>query len=140
MDMTETFEQTLRGLVPEDMLKFRWLREIAVSPDGSRVAYTVSRPDAERNGYQTDVYLRDLEAGAVRKLTEGAGQGGSVAWSRDGSRLAYVWRGAEGVRVEVVAADGTPGRGYEVEGGVPEGLDWSPDGGRLAQLHIFPDP
>ena len=128
----ETHKQTLRGLVPEDLLKFSWLREIAMSPDGSHVAYTVSRPDAVRNGYQTDVYLLDLESGITRKLTDEAGQGGSLAWSRDGSRLAYAWQGAEETRVEVVSRDGTRERSYPIEGSAPEGLDWSPDGRRLA--------
>ncbi|MGQ9583857.1 MAG: S9 family peptidase [Anaerolineae bacterium] len=130
--MAEILEQTLRGLVPEDLLKFRWLQEIAMSPEGSRVAYTVSRADAERNGYQTDVYLMDVETGKARRLTEGAGRGGSPAWSRDGTWLAFVWQGEEGARVEIVRADGTRERSCTVAGSSPSGLDWSPDGRRLA--------
>ncbi len=113
-------------------MKFSWLEEIALAPDGRRVAYSVRRPDAGRNSYQTDVYLLHLETRAMHKLTSGAGQGGSLAWSRDGARLAYVWRGAEETGIEVLAADGTPQRSYAVEGSAPTGLDWSPDGERLA--------
>lgn len=113
-------------------MKFRWLQEIAMSPDGSQVAYMVSRADAERNGYQTDLYLVEVETGNARRLTEGVGRGGSPVWSRDGGRLAFVWQGEEGTRVEVVRADGACDRSYVVAGRAPSGLDWSPDGRRLA--------
>ena len=33
-----------RGLIPEDLLKFRWLDEIALSPAGTQIAYTIRRP------------------------------------------------------------------------------------------------
>ncbi len=100
--MADMLERTLRGLVPEDLLKFRGLQEIAMSPDGSRVAYTASRADAERNGYQTDVYLVEVEAGTTRRLTEEAGRGSSPAWSRDGRWLAFAWQGEEGAPIEVL--------------------------------------
>ncbi|MGQ9569129.1 MAG: S9 family peptidase [Anaerolineae bacterium] len=125
--------QTLRGLVPEDLLKFRWLREIVVAPDGSRVAYTVSRPDAQRNSYQTDVYLMDLATGWRRKVSAGAGQGSALAFSRDGNHLAYVWRGQDGsIAVEIISPEGEREKAFPIEGGVPQELDWSPDGKRLA--------
>jgi dipeptidyl aminopeptidase/acylaminoacyl peptidase len=125
-------EATVRGLVPEDLLKFCWLEEIAFTPDGQRVAYSVRRPDGGRNDYQTDVYLIELETRTPHKLSIGIGQGGSLSWSRDGQRLAFVWRGVEQTSVEIVAADGTPWRSYLVDGAAPTGLDWSPDGSRLA--------
>jgi dipeptidyl aminopeptidase/acylaminoacyl peptidase len=128
----DTRAATLRGLVPEDLFNFRWLTELALSPDGSTVAYTVRRPDAARNGYTSDLYLLDLESRATRKLTGGEGQATSLAWSRDGERLAYVWRGDSGASIEVAARDGTPVHSYPLEGAAPEGLDWSPDSKRLA--------
>jgi Tol biopolymer transport system component len=126
-----TREDTIRGLIPEDLLKFSWLEEIATAPGGERVAYTVRRPDAGRNGYQTDLYLLDLETRETEKLSEGEGQGSGLAWSRDGERLAFVWKG-ERTRVEVRKADGEKETAYEIEGGVPLELDWSPDGERIA--------
>ncbi|MBC7225074.1 MAG: hypothetical protein H5T59_12515, partial [Anaerolineae bacterium] len=99
--------QTLRGLVPEDLLKFRWLREIVVTPDGARVAYTVSRPDPDRNSYQTDVYLMDPATGWRRKVGTGVGQGSALAFSRDGRHLAYVWQPEDGTATsEVVSQEG----------------------------------
>ncbi len=129
--------QTLRGLVPEDLLKFRWLREIVITPDGSRVAYTVSRPDAQRNGYQTDAYLTAPAAGWTRRVSAGVGQASALAFSRDGRFLAYVWQGAEGNSLEIVSAEGEREKSFPVEG-VPRELDWSPDGSRLAFVRWTP--
>ena len=84
--MADERQGTLRGLVPEDLMKFRWLEEIALSPDGEVLAYTVRRPDCERNGYQVDVYLMDLEDGDAVRMSVGEGRGGSLSWSRDGER------------------------------------------------------
>ena len=99
-------EGTLRGLIPEDLLKFSWLEEIALSPDGERAAYTVRRPEGERNGYQTDLYVMTLDDNRVVRVTQGAGQASSPAWSRDGTMLAFVWVDESGVRIRVVSADG----------------------------------
>jgi Tol biopolymer transport system component len=128
----DTREETLRGLIPEDLMKFRWLEEIACSPDGQHVAYTVRQPDGARNDYQADVYLLELDTHTRHKLSNGIGQGGSLSWSRDGQRLAFVWRGVQETSVELVDADGSPRRSYPVDGPAPSGLDWSPDGRSLA--------
>ncbi len=128
----------MRGLIPEDLLKFSWLEEIALAPDGQCVAYSVRRPDAARNGYQVDVYLLDLETHVHHKLTISTGQGHSLAWRRDGQELAYVWQGQEQTRVVIVDAEGAPQRDYVIPGAPPSGLDWSPDGQRLALVRWTP--
>lgn len=126
--------QTMRGLIPEDLLKFRWLREIVVTLDGTRVAYTVSRPDPERNSYQADVYLMDPATGRRRKVSTGVGQGSALAFSRDGRHLAYVWQPEDGTAtIEVVSLEGDQEKRIPVAGeGVPQELDWAPDGRQLA--------
>ncbi len=124
-------ETTLRGLIPEDLLRFAWLEEVAIAPDGYRVAYTVRRSDVAQNGYLSDVYLVNVATGEARKLTR-PGRASSLAWSRDGARLAFVWQGEEHVQVEVHDADGGFLRSYGVEGAPPSDLDWSPDGKRIA--------
>ena len=132
MTITIDRDQTLRGLIPEDLIRFSWLEEIAQAPDGRQVAYTVRRPDVEHNGYRTDAYLLDIESGVGRKLTNEPGMAGALAWSRDGARLAYVWRDQDKSGIQIVSAEGAPERSYLVSGPAPAELDWSPDGTRLA--------
>jgi dipeptidyl aminopeptidase/acylaminoacyl peptidase len=120
------------GLVPEDLLSFAWLEGLALSPDASCVATTVRRVDSARNGYRVDAYLHSVEGRHVRRLTAGRGQASSLVWSRDGARLAFVWRGDDGTSIVVVDRDGEVLQRVVVEGSPPSALDWSPDGRRLA--------
>ena len=45
------------GLMPLDLAYLRWVEEIAISPDGGHVAYTVRQVDVANNGYTVDVFL-----------------------------------------------------------------------------------
>ncbi len=130
--MYDSQTESVRGLVPEDLLLFSWLQEVALSPSGVMLAYTVRRPDTERNGYQTDAYLRDLQTSEEIRLTSGVGCASSLAWSRSGDWLAFTWRDVEQSAVRVVTADGAAVADYAVSGTAPSELDWSPDGRKLA--------
>jgi TolB protein len=58
-------------------------RDPALSPDGSQVAFA-----SHRDG-NWDLYLLDLRAGGIRRLTETPGFEGHPTWSPDGQWLAY---------------------------------------------------
>ncbi len=122
---------TRRGLIPEDLLEFRWVDEIALAPSADRLAYTVKRPEAEHNGYVIHLYVRKLETGDVACLTEGAGQASAIAWSRDGARLAYAWQEGAVNALRVWTASTGEEQVYPLAGSAMSGLDWAPDGRRL---------
>ena len=42
---------------------------VALSPDGSRVAYTVSEANWEDNAYETEIFLADARGGEPVQLT-----------------------------------------------------------------------
>jgi Tol biopolymer transport system component len=97
------------------------------SPDGARVAYTVTSP---AGWYGVEV--RGLEGGTPVQL----GAGVSPAWSPDGARVAYLTFG-EAEPAAIVLADATSGRRA---GSIPAPQGtvlasppaWSPDGARIA--------
>ena len=121
-----------RGLIPEDLMKFRWLDEIALSPAGTHIAYTIRQPDAASNGYIAHLYLRDLAAAAAVRLTAGDGQASSIAWSRDGARLAYSYRDGDADSVRVISLADRAEAVYPTDGMPLASLDWSADGAKLA--------
>jgi dipeptidyl aminopeptidase/acylaminoacyl peptidase len=120
-----------RGLISEDLLKFRWLDEIALSPDGAKLAYTVRQPNAETNGYTAHLYVRDLASASIERLTSGVSTAYSIAWSRDSQQLAYSYieAGVNSTRVLSLADNST--HTYPTTGEALTSLDWSPDGSRL---------
>jgi dipeptidyl aminopeptidase/acylaminoacyl peptidase len=119
-----------RMLVAEDLVHFRWLEELALSPQGDRVAYTVRTVDVPGNGYTVRAYLRDLASGDVVALTPPEGQAAHLTWSRDGSFLAHTHRLGGAVTLRL--------HGHDQHRTIPlgdegmSGLAFSADGTRLA--------
>jgi Tol biopolymer transport system component len=104
-------------------------RDLALSPDGRRVAISIGDP--QRN--TEDLWVRDLVRGTSSRLTFEPGYEANPVWSPDGERIAYTSnrdgqflcyiRSANGMGSEqLVARTGT-------EAVTPN--DWSHDGSRL---------
>jgi dipeptidyl aminopeptidase/acylaminoacyl peptidase len=105
----------------------------AVSADGTRIAFVVSRVDEPANSYRSQVWSARADGGAPpRPVTSGERRDGSPAWSPDGRTLAFTsHRGEkdEETTIHLLPVDG-PGETRTIavlRGGV-EGLRWSPDG------------
>jgi len=126
-----------RGLIPEDLLKFRWLDEIALAPNGQMVAYTIKCPRVETNGYITHLYIHNLRESSTRRITSGDSQASSIAWSRDSERLAYSYHDADGNSIRIWSIAGTEAV-YPIDGYPLSSLDWSADGGKLAGVRWTP--
>src|SRR2546430_17689629 len=76
---------------PEDVYALTSVVDLRLSPDGRRVAYTVSRVDEEANAYRTAIWLAPLDGSAEpRQFTSGDRNDGSPRWSPDGRWLAFV--------------------------------------------------
>ena len=124
--------QRRRGLIPEDLLKFRWLDEIAIAPDAARIAYSVRSPNAPSNGYTCQLYLHDLSTDTARRLSSGDGQISSLAWSRDSQRLAYSHSDANGDSLRLLDLRDGSLDCYPTDGMPMRELDFSADGRTLA--------
>ncbi|MFQ3660300.1 MAG: hypothetical protein SNJ54_15230, partial [Anaerolineae bacterium] len=122
---------TRRGLIPEDLMKFRWLEELAIAPDARAIAYTIKVPHAATNGYLSHLYVRSLDGGAPQRLTDGVSAVSSIAWSRDSQFLAFSYKDEVGASVRVVHLASGLLNTFLMPEGALGGLDWSPDGTKL---------
>ncbi|MFL5920080.1 MAG: alpha/beta fold hydrolase [Gaiellaceae bacterium] len=117
---------TTGKLAPEVTMKLRRPGEVALSPDGSRIAFAVSASFREK-GKPIETRLWSGEVGGELQPGEA---GAFPRFSPDGSRLAYASdRGHEG-RLSLRIDDRELG---EIPGSV-EDISWSPDGARLLLL------
>jgi TolB protein len=109
------------------------IASMAWSPDGSVIAFSRFKDKFDRKSPEIGpIYLIGSDGSALRRLTACDGSGcsdDSPAWSPDGSRIAFVRRGAgHGIYVVDVAG----GRETLVDAGRFNRPVWSPDGSELA--------
>jgi dipeptidyl aminopeptidase/acylaminoacyl peptidase len=90
MDTMPSTDAAIRRPTPELLVEVRTPAEVAVSPDGTRVAYSLHATVSDRGPIApSDLYL--LEPGdETVQLTEGEWSDRAPAWSPDGSRLAFI--------------------------------------------------
>jgi dipeptidyl aminopeptidase/acylaminoacyl peptidase len=123
-------------LTAQDLLKVNGVSAPRISPDGSRVAYTVSEVKMEKDKEWksvTQIWVVPTSAGKARQYTRGEKSASAPEWSPDGTKLAFLTdREKDGERqVWMMMADG--GEAWAVtshKGGV-SGFHFSPDGKRL---------
>lgn len=100
-----------------------------VSPDGHRIAF-VWEGDDGRDEY--DIYLKTIDEEGAVQFTETAGGEDFPAWSPDGKYLAYCRKTADGSGLYLKPVIGGEERLLLSIPGCFHGLDWSPDGTKLA--------
>ncbi len=108
-------------------------RDIAWSPDGTKLVYTAN---VGAKGFA--IHVIDVTTGAKRALSDGSRDDMQPRWSPDGTLLVF-WSRREDVRTNadlyVVATSGGDATRLETRGGIDgESLDprWSPDGTRIS--------
>lgn len=119
------------------------------APQGRRVAYTVAVPDVDSNSTSSEIWILDAERLRADRLTgEISSSGPPVAWSPDGTRIAYVESADDMDRIVIV---GLGGSRREIDlAAAPHGplamhaffrtFAWSPTDDRLLYTAFNPTP
>ncbi len=127
-----------RKLTCDDLWTFNDVWNMALSPDGRRVALVRGKRDKEKNEYHRALLLLDLDEqgraiGEPRQLTSGMKSDDMPAWAPDSKRLLFT-SNREDDRSQVWLIDtsgGEPRKLTNVLHGVSE-VAWSPDGRWIA--------
>lgn len=134
------------GLRSADLYQLASVGDVQLSPDGTRVAYTVIRSDRPGRPY-SHVWMMDV---ATERSTRLGADGEAVSgarWSPDGRSIAYFGRQGDRTGILVSHLDGSaPVFLAPVEStnhplpSAGERLAWSPDGSRIAFVSATPGP
>lgn len=97
----------------QDMVRMERISEVAVAPDGKRVAYTQRTTDMEANKGRTGVWLLDTgKRGATPlRLTDGGPNSGAAEWSKDGKFIYFLSNRSGTNQVWRISSSGTGPRG-----------------------------
>src|SRR5262249_57605578 len=60
-----------RVITEKDLFQFTWVADPQICPDGTRVAYTKVTVNADKDDYETSLWLVSAEGGEPQPLTHG---------------------------------------------------------------------
>ena len=135
----------LAPMTLEDLLRFAIPTELALTPDGRHLAFTLQTQDATEDIRKSAIWLRDVHAPEqpARPFTNGQFRDRSPMWSPDGNWLAFISDREQGAQVWVMPSmGGEPRRVTRMRHGVSQPI-WSPDSTALlflAEVRADEDP
>ena len=134
-----------QGFSSSDLSKLRSVGAVALSPDGRRIAYTITMRDEPGRPY-SQLWIMDLATLKSTRIGGDKDRGGGPLWSPDGKWLAFFGKQGDkgGLMIgkpdgsevtQLVSPEGTnsplPGTGNEAT--------WSPDSKQIAYISSVPD-
>ncbi|WP_437996070.1 S9 family peptidase [Sorangium sp. So ce185] len=121
-----------RRFEPDDLLSFKLVSEVVLSPDGRWIVYVLEEVDAEADTYVSNLWLIPAAGGAPRQITFGSDTNESPRFSPDASRIAFLSdRGGGPAQLYVMRIDGGEARRLTDLASGAGLAAWSPDGAAL---------
>jgi len=123
-----------RALTPLDVARVRTVGEIAISPDGTQIAFTLRvprEPGSENNGPAwSELHLVSFDGSEHRPFVTGEVNISHVRWSPDGEYVTYAARreGDDAAAIYVIPATGGESRRLVDYPASVSNFEWRPDG------------
>ena len=120
-----------KRMTPEALWAMGRIGGISVSPGGEQLAYTVTYYSVEQNKSNTEIFVMNADGSGNRQITRTAFSENSPAWTKGGSRIAFLSNESGSSQIWEMAPDGTEKKQLtDREGGI-DGFLFSPDGTKV---------
>ena len=125
---------------PAVSMRYLQVSGVAISPDGSRIAYVVREPlmEGEKSEYRSHIWVADTDGSRNLQFTRGESSASRAAFSPDGRWLSFTTARSGSNQIWVIPLDG--GEAHQVteaKSGVGQ-YRWSPAGDAIA--FVMRDP
>lgn len=131
---------TPRALTFEDLIKFKRLSDIQLSPGGDLLAFVVTEYDQAANKGNSDIWVVSVDGSGLRRLTSSPQADFAPRWSPDRKSLAFISTRGGSPQAWTIDLGGGEARPLTSFGPVAAGPLWSATGKQLAfTASVFPD-
>jgi dipeptidyl aminopeptidase/acylaminoacyl peptidase len=131
-----------RPITPEDLLAFKEVGDVQISPDGALIAFVVADSfKTDTSAPRSQIWVVPAAGGAARPWTTGPRADTAPRWSPDGRTLAFLSdREDDGTpQIYLLDRDGGEARRLTNQPCAVVEIAWSPDGTRIAFLMDDPE-
>jgi dipeptidyl aminopeptidase/acylaminoacyl peptidase len=128
-----------RLLEAEDLCRFNLVSDLAISPDETKIAYTIENISEDKKKYFARTFMLDIKSGESRQFTFGDIKDGSLSWSPDGKFIAFVSTRNKKTGIYIIPAKGGAEQKIIEEDGAFTRPLWTPDGQELIFSFRFND-
>jgi dipeptidyl aminopeptidase/acylaminoacyl peptidase len=111
-----------------------------ISPDGSRLAYTIRSADWEANAFADEIWIANVSSGESFQLTNAKGSSRNPIWAPDGRHLAFLSTRDGGTQIYLSSPPNKEAVRLTQAGNGVDDFRWSPDGRSIAftTTEVFP--
>ena len=120
-------------LTPEQAISVRRMHDLRFSPDGMRLAFTVSEP-ARGSEHQSHVWIFFPATHELRQFTNSGKSESRPRWSPDGKKLGFLSEKDDYKQILIMPTDGGEALPFTEGKKSVDDFEWSPDGKRIAFL------
>jgi dipeptidyl aminopeptidase/acylaminoacyl peptidase len=120
-------------LTVEQAIGLRAPSDLQFSPDGRRLAFSISRPP-KAGPREQEIWMLDVGSHKLRRFAHSAKSDRMPRWSPDGTQLAFLSDREERPQIHVMPTDGGEAERLTEGKNAISAFHWSPDGKQIAFL------